>query len=275
MPMHQLPYKARMVEEWKFRPATMDEMIFNDVAIFNEYRLPEHFAADDIVIDIGAHIGSFAFAALMRGCRQIYAVEADRANFQLASDNLSEAIAHNHVRLRHAAAWRSDANTDQLRFAGYQPFPKSYNEMAGMINTGNGSVIWGTGEPVEKIAFDSLVDQATDNGEKPIRLLKLDCEGAEWAILLTSQRLHLVDEICGEFHELGGEFLEIGEDRQSAEPIFQARNFPNLTVEVLMNLLTESGFTASYHRHQRPDGALEGLGLFFAQRNQIEMRASQ
>jgi FkbM family methyltransferase len=275
MPMRQLPYKDRMDKEWQFRSATMDEMIFNDVAVFNEYRLPSDFAPDDLVIDIGAHIGSFAYAALLRGCRHVYAVEADSANFKIAADNLRHAIAQSHVQLQRGAVWRSDANDDQLRFGGYQPFPKSYVEMAGMMNTGNGSVIWGEGEPVEKIAFDALVDRATHNGEKRIRLLKLDCEGAEWAILLTSQRLHLVDEICGEFHEIGGEYLEIGEDRKGQEPIFRAPDVENLTVEMLLRILNEAGFTATYHRHQRPSGALEGLGLFFAQRTATEARANQ
>ena len=55
-----------MAEEWKFRPGTLDEAIFNGVVCFNEYQLPSRFAAGDIVIDIGAHIGSFAHAATPR-----------------------------------------------------------------------------------------------------------------------------------------------------------------------------------------------------------------
>ncbi len=253
--------------EWKFRPGTMDEMIFNDVACFNEYQLPLRFHEDDIVLDIGAHIGSFAYAALARECRKVYAVEADQANFDLATDNLREAIAQGIVHLQRGAVWRSDKNDDVLRFDGYQPFPKSFVEMRGVVNTGNGSVIWGVGEPVEKIALDTLVDQATHSGEKRIRLLKLDCEGAEWAILLTSKRLHLIDEICGEFHELGGTFLEINEDRIGQEPIFRAPAGENFTLERLLSFLNGQGFNTTYRRHQRPNGALEGLGLFFAQRD--------
>jgi FkbM family methyltransferase len=256
-----------MEEKWKFRPGTVDEMIFNDVVVFNEYRLPARFEPEDIVIDIGAHTGSFILAALRRGARAIYAVEADRTNLNLAAENLREAIAYGVVRLHHGAVWRSDENEDQLRFDGYQPFPKSFVEMTGMINTGNGSVIWGAGEPVDKIALDDLIDEATNQGEKRIRLLKLDCEGAEWAILFTSQRLHLVEEICGEFHEMGGEFLEICEDREITRPIFSTDENPQFTVERLIDFLAKAGFTTTYKRHRRPDGALEGLGLFFAQRS--------
>src|SRR5215217_6544055 len=41
------------------RPDTMDDAIFREVVQGNEYRLPEKIRDDDIVVDIGAHIGSF------------------------------------------------------------------------------------------------------------------------------------------------------------------------------------------------------------------------
>jgi len=263
-----------MAEDWKFRPSTLDQAIFNGVVCFNEYQLPAGFAPDDIVIDIGAHIGSFAHAAVLRGCRHVYSIEPDVANIEIASENLRSYLVDGYVRLVRGAAWRSDLNDDQLRFDGYHPFPKSYVEMTGILNTGNGSVIWGVGELVEKIAFDEIVDLVTGNGEKRIRLLKLDCEGAEWPILLTSQRLHLIDEICGEFHEIGGQYLEISEDREWQEPIFRTHDSATLTVERLMGFLDEAGFAATYRRHQRPGGALEGLGLFFAKRSRAEEGAS-
>lgn len=259
-----------MAEQWKFRPDTLDEAIFNGVVCLNEYRLPDRFARGDIVIDIGAHIGSFAHAAVSRGCRRVYSVEPGVSNVEIASDNLRDYIAEGWVRLVRGAAWRSDVNEDKLRFDGYHPFPKSYVEMTGILNTGNGSVIWGVGERVEKIALDDIVDLATNNREERVRLLKLDCEGAEWPILMTSQRLDAVDEICGEFHEIGGRYLEISEDRERQEPIFRAPGPAGFTVGMLMTLLNKAGFATTYHRHRRPSGALEGLGLFFARRGSTE-----
>src|SRR5215470_263817 len=161
-----------MTANWRFRPGTLDEAIFNGVVLFNEYRLPSSFSAGDIILDIGAHIGSFAHAAVSRGSEHVYSVEPDEINIEIATENLSSYIASGFVRLLLGAAWRSDYNDDQLRFDGYHPFPRSYIEMSGILNTGNGSVMWGVGEPVEKIAFDDLVDIATDNGKKRVRLLK-------------------------------------------------------------------------------------------------------
>lgn len=253
-----------MTEE--FRNGTLDRAIFNGVVVFNEYRLPDRFAPGDIVIDIGAHIGSFAQAVLSRGCRKVYCIEADRSNFEIAAEYLKPYIDNGSVQLVRGAAWRSDRNTDELCFDGYHPFPKSFTGMEGIVNTGNGSVVWGNGEPVAKVAFDEIVERVTSNGQHRVRLLKLDCEGAEWPILLTSQRLGLIDEICGEFHEIGGQFLEIGEDRPAQQPVFSFENVEKFTIDVLVDHLADAGFTVTWHRHRRPSGSIEGLGLFFATR---------
>jgi FkbM family methyltransferase len=256
-----------MPEVWKLRPGTLDKAIFNGVVLFNEYQLPDRFCPGDIVIDVGAHIGSFAHAVLSRGCESVWSIEPDRENYGIAAENLRPHIEKGFVHLVPGAVWRSDPNDDELYFDGYHLFPKSYAGMEGITNTGNGSVIWGVGEPVKKLAFDEIVDSVTNHGEKRIRLLKLDCEGAEWPILLTSRRLHLIDEICGEFHEIGGEFLEISEDRQFKEPVFRTERPAKFTIDRLERILQDAAFTVTYRRHRRPTGALEGLGLFFAARD--------
>ena len=221
-----------MTEPWTFRNGILDRAIFNGVFVLNEYRLPERFAPGDIVIDVGAHIGSFAEAVVSRGCRKVTCIEPDRSNFEIAATNLRPHIKAGRVELVRGAAWRSDRNADALRFDGHHPFPKSFTGMEGIVNTGNGSVLWGRGKPVAKVAFDDIVDRVTNRGEHRVRLLKLDCEGAEWPILLTSQRLHLISEICGEFHEIGGEFLEISEDRPAKGPVFSLGSTTKFTIDV-------------------------------------------
>jgi FkbM family methyltransferase len=255
-----------MTEAWKFRAGTLDRAIFNGVVLYNEYQLPQSFAPGDIVLDVGAHIGSFAWAVVSRGCENVYSIEPDRMNLKIAAKHLRPYIEKGYVQLISGAAWRSDPNDDQLYFDGYHAFPESFTGMEGIINTGDGSVIWGAGKPVRKVAFDTIIDEVTNHGERRVRLVKLDCEGAEWPILLTSQRLHLIDEICGEFHEIGGEFLEISEDRSAKVPIFSDGGPAKFTIDVLVSHLNNAGFAVEYRRHSRPTGALEGLGLFFATR---------
>jgi len=255
-----------VTDGWTFRAGTLDQMIFDGVVALDEYRLPERFEPDDVVVDVGAHIGSFAYAVVLRGGKHVWSIEPDRANCAFAAEHLRPHVDRGFVRLMHAAVWRSDPNDDELRFDGYHAFPHSYPGMEGIVNTGNGSVVWGLGEPVAKIAFDDVVDQATNRGERRVRLLKLDCEGAEWPIVLTSRRLHLIDEIVGEFHELGGPFLEIGEDRPTNAHLFNSDRVAGFTIEELVRFLRDAGFCVTYPRHVRPGGGLEGLGLFFATR---------
>jgi FkbM family methyltransferase len=255
-----------VIDAWSFRPGTLDQMIFDGVVALDEYRLPERFEPDDVVVDVGAHIGSFAYAVVQRGGKHVWSIEPDRTNCAVAAEHLRPYVDRGYVRLMHAAAWRSDPNDDELRFDGYHAFPRSYPGMDGILNTGNGSVVWGLGEPVAKIAFDDVVDLATNRGERRVRLLKLDCEGAEWPIVLTSRRLHLIDEIVGEFHELGGPFPEIGEDRPSNAHVFRSDRVAGFTIEELVRFLRDAGFCVTYSRHVRPGGALEGLGYFFATR---------
>ena len=256
-----------MTEPWTFRSGTLDQAIFNGVVVFNEYRLPDSFRPDDIVIDVGAHIGAFAEAVVSRGCRNVYCIEPDRTNCEIAAANLRPYIANGWVELVRGAAWRSDGDSDELYFDGYQAFPDSFPELAGIMNTGSGSVMWGGSERVAKLAFDDIVDRVTDRGRRRVRLLKLDCEGAEWPILLTSRRLALIEEISGEFHEFGGEFLEISENRAAEQPIFSLANSTTFTIDMLIKYLTNAGFSVRYRRHARRSGAIEGLGLFYAMRN--------
>ena len=243
-------------------------MIFDGVVALDEYRLPERFEPDDVVVDVGAHIGSFAYAVVLRGGKHVLSIEPDRTNCAFAAEHLRPYVEQGYVRLLHAAVWRSDPNDDELRFDGYQIFTQSYPGMEGIVNTGSGAVVWDFGQPVAKIAFDDVVDLATNRGERRVRLLKLDCEGAEWPIVLTSRRLHLIDEIVGEFHELGGPFLEIGENRPSNAHVFDSDRVAGFTIEELVRFLRDAGFCVTYSRHVRPGGGLEGLGLFVATREQ-------
>jgi FkbM family methyltransferase len=258
-----------MSDVWNFRSNTPDRWIYNDVVRRNEYRLPDRFTASDVVIDVGAHIGTFAYAAVERGCRRVFSFEPDGENCRYATTHLQQYIDSGWVHLAQKAVWRSDENDDQLRFDGYHELDVSLTGVTGISNTGSGSVLWGKGDAVPKIALDQVIDEITANGAQRIRLLKLDCEGSEWPILLTSRRLHLVDEIVGEFHEIGGPFVEIKEDRPPNPIVFQTDSVTGFVLDELVRSLTEAGFEVTHHRHFRPDGRPEGLGLFFAVRESV------
>lgn len=221
-----------------FRKGTSDRAIFLSVAAGNEYRLPESFAPDDIVIDIGMHIGGFCFAALMRGCANVHGFEAESENFDLAVRNLQGF--GERIHLYHKAVWRSDRMGDTLFHGGYPPDG----------NTGGGCILHPTtGERLDLIAFDDIVRDVTSNGQKRIRLVKIDCEGCEFPILLTSRLLHLIDNIHGEYH--GGVY----------PPAAHVDGLGRHTIEKLTKHLQAFGFRVESFPTPNSD-----LGLFFATR---------
>src|SRR5262249_9056282 len=48
--------------------------------------------------------------------------------------------------------------------------------------------------------LDAIIEEGV--GDVPIRLVKIDCEGAECPALLTSRRLGQIREIVGEYHDV-------------------------------------------------------------------------
>lgn len=174
-----------------YRQGTWDENIWRSVVDNNEYGLTP-LKSDDVVVDIGAHIGGFTYKALDCGAGLVVAVEPDTESANYWRHNLHTACkAENRSILITAACWRSDKKAKTVHYAAVG------------LNTGGGNTLGGTGVEVRAVSLDAIVRFAADladNGR--IRLLKMDCEGAEWPILLTTHLLPLVDEVIGEYHEI-------------------------------------------------------------------------
>jgi FkbM family methyltransferase len=222
---------------WRLRPDTIDRRLFREVVVHNDYQLPSRFDPQDVILDVGAHTGSFAYAMLRRGAGTVYCCEPDPANFRLLQHNLRAWPGR--VHLACCAVWRSDQAVTHL------PFHRPGDPR----NTGAGCVA-ANGLRVPALPFDDLVRRAAGPAGR-IRLLKLDCEGAEWPILLTSRTLDRVDAICGEYHL-----------PEASEP-FVVAGYPEFTPRLLAGYLTAQGYAV-----RLPPGSPKNprLGLFFAQR---------
>lgn len=178
--------------ELAFRPHTWDENIWKSVASENEYDLRGRFEPEDVILDIGAHIGSFAYLTLDRGAGKVFCIEPDPDNFLYLRHNLHAACkATDRAVCLSAAAWRSDLPPGVVHYAAVGS------------NTGGGNSLGETGVPVLALSLDALVNLAASvSATDRLRLVKLDCEGAEWPILYTAHVYGRVEAFLGEYHTL-------------------------------------------------------------------------
>jgi FkbM family methyltransferase len=229
-----------------FRPGTNDRYVWQSVAIGNEYFVSDHFGDGDVIVDIGLHIGSFSCLVLSRGAGHVYGYEPDHENYTRACDLLSCFGAR--ITIEKVAVCRSDSPPAHLLFSGYKKFAN------GIMNTGGGDVLSPVGgTPVMTIPFDNVIDRATQRGERRIRLLKLDCEGSEYPLLMTSKRLDYIDEIVGEFHVTGPN--NDGQEIPLAARIDDITNFDSDTISTF---LRDHGFLV------RTGGRYGAFGKFLA-----------
>lgn len=221
------------------RRNTFDEAIVDTVIA--DYGLPPRFGDGDVVLDLGCHIGAFAIRAANRGAR-VVGYEASRENYALARMNT---MAFPGIEVRWAAVWRSDVETKELQLTPSPdqentggasvvfPDEASYREFLGRspAEPGDGRP---HGHPVShKVPTVSLDDILRALGR--VRLLKIDVEGAELPILLTSRELARIDEIVGEIHEMtpvqrklvvpGARVGQLPDDRESLRSCLAASGF--------------------------------------------------
>jgi FkbM family methyltransferase len=228
---------------WRLRQGTVDRRLFRDVVLDNEYRLPRRLSPRDVVLDVGGHIGCFALAALQRGVGRVDSYEPDADNFELLQAHLTPFGGR--ARAVAAAVWRSDRPARHLTL---RPCPDRTSKS--IQNTGALQVMESDTATLTAVAFDDLVRDISAQTGRPIPLLKLDCEGAEWPILLTSTRLHQVDAICGEYHDW------------PHPEFYHVPGYPELTPQVLHDFLRRQGYAVRVERK----AANPLLGLFFAWR---------
>ena len=219
-----------------FRAGTCDENVFRSVVGLNEYQLPDALPADKLILDIGAHIGSFTQACLERGARRIVACEPEPENYQRCRKHLAEAIKNGFVTVLPVAVVAQAPPAGLLWLSDYEVMPHE-------INTGAASHFATTTKKARQlvpvIELQGLMDLLTEGSQfREVAWLKLDCEGAEWNILATL-RLAEVQNICGEYHPLAG-----------------------FTPEALQVWLEERGFNT----RRQPYGD-SGLGLFWGKKS--------
>lgn len=233
--------------EISFRPNTIDEVAFRYVVENNEYRIPEQLQAEDRIIDIGAHIGCFSYLCWQRGSRKIEGFEANLENAELARKNLVST----NVVIHSKAVWRSDKQQEsELYHSGYTQMLADGPDPVGM-NTASGNIFASDGQPVSTVALDDII------GDSKVKILKIDCEGSEFPILLTSQRLRQVCCFVGEYHLM-----------DSIPSAAQVEGFEKYTVGTLADLFISHRFRVEFVPYS--DARFSNVGNFFAYNLDLE-----
>jgi FkbM family methyltransferase len=206
--------------QWRYQEGTTDLKRFGIIATRNEYRLPDTFEPEDVILDVGGNHGTFTHACHQRGAGRIVSVEPHPDNLVILRHNCPYSEIHE------VALW-SEENRDKLTLIDHST-----------TNTGDARLGVG-GMAVTVEGFDTFVHRV--RGDQPIRFLKLDCEGAEIPILMTSQRLRQVQEIACEVHTEASQW--------------------DMIIKAIRGRLSDEGFSIITEVEQ-----FKGQGLIFAKR---------
>ena len=144
------------------------------------------------IIDIGAHFGYFSIFASMNSDPEatIIAVEPAQHNFDILRRNIRDSQVENVYPIRSAIAGPGQAGEADLYL--------SRSENASLFREGEGPV---ETEKVRTITLDTLLHE---QDIEEVDFLKMDCEGAEYSILLEAGApiLDRIHTISLEFHDL-------------------------------------------------------------------------
>lgn len=157
------------------RHSKHDSFVVGENLYDDQYEILKILLMPRTVIDVGAHIGTFAIAAakIWRKAK-IICIEADESAFDCLAANTKGLNAE----VRQGAAV---SKGETVRFK------RDYPSYVSQISE--------EGEPVAAIPIGPIIAQS----ERPI-LLKLDCEGAEHDLLRIPEMKN-VDCIVGEWHD--------------------------------------------------------------------------
>lgn len=213
------------------RGGSSDLHVFRRVLLSDEYRV-RRIPSWDTVLDLGGNVGCFAFCVHGRA-RRVIVYEPDPANLGILERNLAGL-----ENVRVVAEAVSDApgrltlyKQGQGRLGGRSTL---YAELASSYADASVEV------PVTTL--DALF---AAHGIERCDLLKIDVEGAEYAILCAAARetLARIDRIAGEYHDV------LPED-------------PRTRIGAFCGFLEGAGFAVE----TRPSRRHANTGLFFARR---------
>lgn len=192
-----IPKKNIIIElkngvKYNIRAKTLDSEIINEIWLRKDYSPPGfEINENDVVVDIGAHIGIFSlFAADSAKKGKVYSYEPFPDNFKLLKNNVKINSCQNITIFRKAIAGKS----------GKKSLFVSESE-----NTGTHSFYSNNKRTKSiEVSTESLSGILRNNNISNIDFLKIDCEGAEYELLFncSSATLSKIKKISMEYHNI-------------------------------------------------------------------------
>lgn len=196
------------------RSGARDRHIFHRLYLKDEYGIVSAGLTDlDCVIDIGGHIGIFAFIAAPRA-RRVLTFEPLPEHYELMVKNLS------HPQLSHIVCVNAAVTDGKTK--------ETTTYVPGRRRAGGGQ------DEAVVVPALSLADIFETYQVKHCDLMKMDCEGAEYEILFSAPR-----ELLSRISRISLEYHEISTD----SPMFNPSS--------LHRYLREAGFTVTAHPRKR------------------------
>lgn len=190
-------YNLKNGLKYKTRAGTIDCAIINEVCVRKIYLQEFGIDENDIVVDIGAHIGIFSvFASELAKKGKVYSFEPVPENFKILKENIELNKKKNIIPINKAVSSK----------IGKKEF------FISKTNTGGGSLYLNNKEKKHEIKINvstsSLKDIMRINKIKKIDFLKMDCEGEEYEILFNcpDKILKSVKKISMEYHNIDDKY---------------------------------------------------------------------
>lgn len=195
------PRTSRVIE-WETRTDTNDGALVVGIIGNDEYGLGRIGRLEGTAIDVGAHIGIVAIAlAADHPDLRVIAVEPVPENVEGIRRNVARNRLEDRVSVVEAAADKPGAKTTRLlwNYRSAENADQAYIDDSRFIaNIFDDKASDADKHRVKSVSLDDLMADLDR-----LALLKVDCEGCEWAFLRSS-RVADVDLIIGEFHNGGG-----------------------------------------------------------------------
>lgn len=192
--------KLRNGMKFIIRPNTFDIRMIKEVFIHNPYHRLK-INEGDVVVDIGAHIGSFSIMAGRKtgGKGGVYAHEPVQSTFNILKRNININSLQNIIHPYSVGISDKKGTRD---FYIFKKDDKSLFHSSSFYPEQTGTISATASEAIE-VECITLEDIFELNSIDRIDVLKMDCEGEEYNLLFGTSNKYLkrIGKMCIEYHD--------------------------------------------------------------------------